>query len=403
MISDLDIIMQKHSLSAVLVYGETSLCDPELTYVARVSLARGGLFFKPRSQKPTLVVGNLDVGTARQGRVSQIKTCSDYGFLQILQRYGRGEAYARLIDKILKRAKIKGRIALYGRNETATATALVDSLRRLGHNIVGERPPTVFGEARSTKDDWELDQLRDVGRRTSSIVEATIEFLRRCRRKGGLLQWKGRPMTIGSVRARINQLLSTEGLIAPEGVIFAQGKSSADPHQRGHDAERIRTGRVIVFDLFPQNSSGYWFDVTRSFVIGSAPKKIRRIFDTVLDAHTGAVEKARAGVACKELMSRACDTVERAGFLSLRDELKGSKEARFRGFNHSLGHGVGLTIGEAPLLSLFSNEWLKPRNVVTIEPGIYEPKLGGVRIEDTVFIRSGRPENPTNVTKELEI
>jgi Xaa-Pro aminopeptidase len=83
--------------------------------------------------------------------------------------------------------------------------------------------------------------------------------------------------------------------------------------------------------------------------------------------------------------------------------LKGDRDAAKVGFIHSLGHGVGLTIGERPYLSLFSDERLRKNQVVTVEPGLYEPGVGGVRIEDTVVIKKRGVDNLTPLEKELEI
>jgi Xaa-Pro aminopeptidase len=103
------------------------------------------------------------------------------------------------------------------------------------------------------------------------------------------------------------------------------------------------------------------------------------------------------------MMNSACDFFERRGFKTIRAVLKGDRDAVKVGFIHSLGHGVGLTIGERPYLSLFSDEGLRKNQVVTVEPGLYEPGVGGVRIEDTVVIKKRGVDNLTPLEKELEI
>src|SRR2546428_5935429 len=107
-------------------------------------------------------------------------------------------------------------------------------------------------------------------------------------------------------------------------------------------------------------------------------------------------------VPCKEMMANACKIFERKGYPTARQLVKGNKEARVRGFMHGLGHGVGLTIGERPYLSLYGKERLRKNSVVTIEPGLYDPKVGGVRIEDIVVVGSPS-ENLTHLPKELQI
>jgi len=105
----------------------------------------------------------------------------------------------------------------------------------------------------------------------------------------------------------------------------------------------------------------------------------------------------------EEAMVRACDIIEDHGFHTVREVFEGKSTGISSGFNHSLGHGVGLTIGEGPYLSFLSKERLKAAEVVTVEPGVYLPGYGGVRIEDTVAITSRGIENLSPVEKELEL
>ena len=102
-------------------------------------------------------------------------------------------------------------------------------------------------------------------------------------------------------------------------------------------------------------------------------------------------------------MNRACDIIERAGFPTVRQIYAGEKKNVYSGFIHSLGHGVGLTIGEGPYLSFNSRTPLRSGEVVTVEPGVYLPGYGGVRIEDTVLIKSKGIDPLTHAEKELEL
>jgi Xaa-Pro aminopeptidase len=102
-------------------------------------------------------------------------------------------------------------------------------------------------------------------------------------------------------------------------------------------------------------------------------------------------------------MHRVCDVIERRGFQTVRQVFEGKTQNIVSGFTHALGHGVGLTIGESPYLGFHSKHPLKAGEVVTVEPGIYLPGYGGVRIEDTVLIKSKGIENLADVEKELEL
>jgi Xaa-Pro aminopeptidase len=110
-----------------------------------------------------------------------------------------------------------------------------------------------------------------------------------------------------------------------------------------------------------------------------------------------------AGATGEEAMLRACQVIERAGFRTVREVFEGKAKEIRSGFIHSLGHGVGLTIGEGPYLSFLSRDPLKSGQVVTVEPGIYLPRYGGLRIEDTVLVTGRGVDNLTILDKHLEI
>jgi len=126
------------------------------------------------------------------------------------------------------------------------------------------------------------------------------------------------------------------------------------------------------------------------------------MFDAVLDAQTSALDQIREQVPSSDVMLNVCKLFERKGYPTVRSLAKGNKEARVRGFIHGLGHGVGLTIGERPYLSLYGKAPLKKNSAVTVEPGLYDPKVGGVRIEDIVIVGSPS-ENLTPISKDMEL
>jgi len=405
MIGDLDAEMRERKVQGIVVLGDTTLANPDLTYVVGGSLARGGVYFKRVGREPLLVVSNLDIGTARKlGRVRRIQTFTRWGLEKLTAKYRRrDEAFTRLLAMILRKERIRGKVALFGRNDLAYGIHLADKLRKLRVNAVGEQSPTILEAARETKDKSEVQEIRDVGRKTAIVVNAVLDLLRNVKRKRGHLQIGKRRATIGLVKSMISSKLANEGLVAPEGTIFAIGPSGADPHNMGVDTDEIKEGRLIVFDIFPQAETGYWFDLTRTFVVGRADAKATRLFETVYEAQTASLDFLREGVTGEGAMARACDVIERAGYRTVRAVYQGKAKSISSGFNHSLGHGVGLTIGERPYLAFLSKDPLRTSQVVTVEPGVYLPNYGGVRIEDTVAITSRGIENLVNVEKELEL
>jgi Xaa-Pro aminopeptidase len=403
LLKDIDSEMKRRDVEAIIVLGDTTLANPDLTYVVGSNLARGGIYFKRVDCPPLLLTSLLDVQNARKGKVKTVSTFSDYSFEKMMVEHGQADAYPRLILKILRQLGVAGKVVIAGRNDLASGTQLVDRLRTLGVEMSGEAPPTILEVARETKTVEELREIRDIGNRTAAVVEKVLDKLRSAKRRRGHVVLNGELATIGAVKRFISTQLAIEELTAPEGTIFTIGRSSADPHNSGIPNAEIRQHKLMVFDIFPQSESGYWFDLTRTFVLGKADKLARRLFDAVQDAQSTSIATLRNGLPAQSAMSEACNVIEKYGFRTVRDLYNGRAKKITSGFIHSLGHGVGLTIGERPYLSLQSTNPLKTGNVVTVEPGVYLPKYGGVRIEDTVHITANGCENLSNTRKEFEL
>jgi Xaa-Pro aminopeptidase len=404
MLQDIDIEMEKRGLAGIVVFGDTTLANPDLTYVVGGNLVRGGCFIKRFRHKPLLVTSNLDIETARKlGRVRRIETYTEWGIEKLAVRYGRANAFTRMLATVLRKEGVFGNVVLFGRNDLASGLGLVDKLRKLGVKAIGESPPTLLEVARETKSSDELRHLRHVAKKTAKVVDSVMDALRTLKRKRGQLYLEGDRATVGAVKKFIGREFATQGLIAPEGTIFAIGASGADPHNQGKPADRIREGKPIVFDIFPQSESGYWSDLTRSFVLGRADKKTRHMFRAVYEAQTESLDFIREGVSGQDAMEQACQVMEKWGYRTVREIFSGKSKEVPSGFTHSLGHGVGLTIGERPYLGFLSKEPLKAGQVVTVEPGAYVPRFGGVRIEDTVVVTKRGARSLATVRKELEL
>lgn len=402
MISDLDRVMEERNIGSLIIFGDQTLGNPDLAYVAGTSLPRGGVFLKRKSHPPALIVSNIDIGSARRGRVRQIKSFSDYGYEKIYGRYERDEARARFYRKMIRDEGLGGPVVVTGRNDSSSTLYLVDSLRKQGLKVVGEKSPTIMETVRETKDNAEIRRLREVGKRTCWVVNQTLEFLRTARTKGTRVVYRSKGLTVGDVKKVISQFLAQKNLVATEDTIFAAGRGSSDPHYGGEDKDSIRPQEPIVFDIFPSEPDGYWHDTTRTLTYGPPPRKVKEMYQSVLEAQSLALDMVKEGAPCRELMLSVCKLFENRGYPTARQLAKGNKEARTRGFMHGLGHGVGLTIGERPYLSLYGEDRLKRRAVVTVEPGLYDPKYGGVRLEDTMVVGSPS-ENLTSLEKDMEL
>jgi Xaa-Pro aminopeptidase len=175
----------------------------------------------------------------------------------------------------------------------------------------------------------------------------------------------------------------SEGFPFPS--IVASGPRSALPHARS-SVRRIESGDFLLLD-FGAEVEGYCADVTRTVVVGQAHPEQLEIYQIVRTANERAASQVRAGMTGRDADALARDYIQQRGYGEL--------------FGHSLGHGVGLEVHEAPRLARTADGALAEGAVVTIEPGIYRPGWGGVRIEDDVFLGADGPRILTPFTREL--
>ncbi|NOZ25294.1 MAG: aminopeptidase P family protein [Nitrospirae bacterium] len=198
-----------------------------------------------------------------------------------------------------------------------------------------------------------------------------------------------RGVTERSVALRLEEALRRRGCQRiPFDIIVASGENAALPHASPSE-KRLEPGDLVVVD-WGGEAGGYFSDMTRTLLLeGPGMETKMRIYDTVLKANRSAIRAAGAGVKAADVDRAARELIERAGFGDF--------------FGHGTGHGVGLDIHESPRISLISKDILMEGMVFTIEPGVYIPGVGGVRIEDMVCIGEKGPRVLTRLPKRLEV
>jgi Xaa-Pro aminopeptidase len=168
-------------------------------------------------------------------------------------------------------------------------------------------------------------------------------------------------------------------------IIVASGERSSMPHGVA-SSKKIQSGDVITMD-YGCIYDNYCSDMTRTVFLGEPDKEMKKIYNIVLKAQFEALQSCKAGLTGKEIDYVARDIIDKSGF--------------GKNFGHGLGHGVGIEVHEEPRLSLSGNTKMEDGMVVTVEPGIYVPGLGGVRIEDMLVISADVPTVLTKSTKEM--
>ena len=234
-----------------------------------------------------------------------------------------------------------------------------------------------FFQARELKSDAEAKALRQGNVASAAGIRTAERVLRASKIVGKCLKYEGRTLTSESLRMMIDQACLAKGAVA-HNTIVAGGKQGCDPHEGGHGP--LKPNELIIVDVFPRvQKTGYHGDMTRTFLKGRANDAQRALVGAVRDAQLAALAKVKAGVSGATVHAAAAQLFDDRGFLTER------RGEGFVGFIHSTGHGLGLEVHEAPRVSPTAGR-LRKGQVITIEPGLYYPEVGGCRIEDVVRV-----------------
>ncbi len=178
--------------------------------------------------------------------------------------------------------------------------------------------------------------------------------------------------------------------------IVAGGEQGCDPHEGGHG--QLFANEPIILDIFPRaQATGYFGDITRTVVRGRASEAVRKLYDAVHAGQRLAFRRMRAGTPTAEIHRAVQELFVSRGYST------GPRNGRMAGFFHGTGHGLGLEIHEAPRVGATSTGKLQAGQVVTVEPGLYYPGIGGVRLEDVALVTAKHPRNLTRFEKVLEV
>lgn len=258
-------------------------------------------------------------------------------------------------------------------------------------NRITLHPIAPYAPARLQKTDAERDAIRDGLRRTHVAFRRIEEMLRASIVVGEGIRFRGVALTSESVKREVDAVLLAEGMQNREGIIVSCGAHAAIPHHSGHGL--LRPEQTIICDIFPRSTvTGYFADMTRTYVKGAPSPDLVRMYDAVRTAQARAIAAVRPGVMGKDVHAVSCETFREAGY-----------DVGDRGFIHGTGHGLGLDVHEEPYIAATSSTVLASGHVVTVEPGLYYPELGGVRLEDVVVVTETGCENLTEYPTEFVI
>ena len=370
----------KKSTDAILLVSTTD--EAPNVFYASGFVAPDPVLFLKQGRRRILVVPPLEAGRARQTtRGVIVRTPRQLPCEEGEARSLSGWALALLRAERLKKVTVS----------PGCPVRVVRALEAAGIRVAVAEV-AIFPE-RERKTPIEIEHLREAQRAAVAAMRRAIACLRESRiGPRGQLRWKGQLLTSERLRFEIQCALLQRQCHAPE-TIVAGGRQGADPHERGSGP--LCAGEPIVLDIFPRHQrTGYWGDITRTVVKGEPKPEVRRMYRAVKAAQAAALRMLRPGVTGDAVHRQVQDVLLARGFET------GERNGVPFGFFHGTGHGVGLDIHEGPRLSLRGGP-LRVGHVVTVEPGLYDPEWGGMRIEDTVVITRRGYEPLATMAKPL--
>jgi Xaa-Pro aminopeptidase len=258
----------------------------------------------------------------------------------------------------------------------------------------------VVEKARETKDPHEVEAIKKIQQVNENVTSEAIDLIANSEVGANkTLLHEGEPLTVGRVKGFFGHKLLENGCLPEEDIIIACGPKGSDPHYVGEADDELKADQPIILDVYPRSiQKRYWTDMTRTVVKGKASTQVKKMFEAVLEAKNASLDAVHAGAVGTEVYDVCCDVLEKNGYQTTRNGQKVTS-----GMTHGLGHGVGLQIHESPRINEFSGSPLNEHVIVTIEPGVYDPKVGGIRLEDIIEVAKTGYQSLTQMKTQLEI
>jgi Xaa-Pro aminopeptidase len=370
----LDAAMKKCGADAFVHYAGGE--DADMRYLSRFVMHDSFVFFKKQRQPGTIIVPQMEAERASRESITAVITRTQAGLPDISKKEKNPwKAAAQMI------AGQTGKTLLVSPSLPA---ALLRALEESARVIVDEG---TIEKVRAKKTPEEIRLIQTVQKKTERAMDLGISLIRNATTKKGILYHDGAPLTSELVRTAMHKQLMDDGCRAVETIISC-GEDSAFPHIIGSGP--LRPHEPIVIDMFPRDeATGYYADMTRTVSKGKPDKQIIEMYEAVKEAQQIGISRIKAGVSGADAHNAVVDYFKSRGY-----------ESDTRGFIHNLGHGVGLQVHELPTIGA-AGTTLKEGFVVTVEPGLYYPGVGGIRLEDMGAVRAKKFADFTKFEEEL--
>ena len=372
----------KNQTRLIVAASET---DADMLYATKF-FAPDPFIFLEKNGKRTLVLSDLEIDRGRkQARADEFVSFSQ------LEREVQGKAkkappFEKVLAYFLRKRGVK--------SSTVPANFPLGYAQELGANKIRLQPTNgLFWPEREAKTEDEIKKISEALWITEFGLARGIEVLKASKPDSAKrLRWAGNILTSEVLRAEIDSAVLRAGG-HPAGTIVAGADQACDPHERGFGPLYVNS--LIILDVFPRVAkTGYFGDLTRTVLRGRANDAQRNLWETVKAGQALAFEKIKDGADGAKIHKGIQDLFTKRGFPT---EMR---KGRRVGFFHGTGHGLGLEIHEYPRLQKVT---LKAKQVLTVEPGLYYPDLGGVRHEDVVVVTKSGCRVLSGFPKQLEI
>ncbi len=345
------------------------------------------VYIKKDSER-IMITSDLELDRAKsESKVNKVFSFSKYE--RIARK--RGKRFACLIEIVATALKEMGIKTLQVPANFSVEYA--DFLRKDGFKLVVKRG--LFFDSREIKSKEEIGHIVTTLRNTEKAIEKAIDYIRKSKVKDGFLySTRNSQITSESIRQMINVELMKSGCVAKHTIVSC-GEQSCVPHNTGSGP--LMTNESIIFDVFPKDEkTGYYADISRTIVKGKASSSLNKMYKAVASAQELVFRSARNGASGDVIHRNVMKHLTSLGFKT------GKSKGKMQGFFHGTGHGVGLDVHEPPRISK-AKCTLKTGHIVTVEPGLYYPGVGGVRLEDMILITDNGCTNLTKSPKILEV
>lgn len=370
--------------NAILLAGD-STTDANLYY--RTGFVGEGFIYLEIDGQGTLIASGMEQGRARkESSATHVALLDDFGYREAMASTGdRNSAFATVMARAAAELGAS-RVTVGPRFPALWA----DSLRAAGLDL--EIDPQLLVLLRRQKTPEQIEAIARSQASAGRGAARAVDVLREAKDHDGTLYWHDQVLTSERLRTEMDLVMTRDNMDTSRVATVAGGQGAADPHWFGYGP--LRSGQSIVMDIVPRDKdTRYYGDMTRTVVVGEPPPELQRMYDVVIQAHAAALREIRAGASGRDAHRAVQETFWAANYDTPDSPTR---------YIHSTGHGVGLDIHEAPSLGTVDVKLLE-NDVVSVEPGLYNPELGAVRVEDLVAVTPSGYRNLTSFPKDFRI